>query len=134
MSDNTVGSDLAGTLYGGYTPLPQIDYRNDPSHGQSGFDGSRYDYDQPIDGVPVAPQPDAAIRSYDTDDKLYNIMDPREAPHDPHHYYPRSPGWSPDIGAALAWERRGDLRSPDPGGQSGTDGAGFPLSPQRSSP
>ena len=133
MADNTNGPDLAGTPYGGYNPLPQIDYRNDPNHGQSGFDGAAPSYDRPLDGPAVAPQPDSAIRSYDVDDKLYNIMDPREAPTGPgssggpHGYYPRAAGWSPDLASSLAWERSA-------AGQTAHDGSEGPAAPRSSMP
>lgn len=135
MSDNTRGPGYSGTPYegdprvdtpggpGGMPLPPQVDYRGNPSFGGQdtpayGTHADGYDTAGRAEGIPVPPQPDASIRSYDLDDKDYNIMTPLGGI--PGHPYSdsanpmRRAGWSPDLGAELPWERQ-DPRGIFPG-------------------
>ena len=87
--------------------MRQIDYRANPSHcGTSDSEGS-IDYDHPV-VEPAAftpPMRDLTLMSYDTPDELTSYD--RMAGHGE-----VIPGFSPELDAALAWERGGPDGSP----------------------
>lgn len=76
--------------------LPQLDYRAQPNHGQSaGLAQRPVGYDDPLDGVAIAPPDDAGIHVYDLADgrRACSLVQPALA------------GFSPDLAITLRWER-----------------------------